>query len=171
MFLIIFFPGYNKPYSYQVEDFVCSAICTMQYNYYLHFLFLRKINHSYSAGRLCAEPFARPTAAGRWRGRDRSLSPRTQKLGRSSPRQGEIAAFFFPLCTPAAETVHLQLPAAPSPLFSVQALGTAPAFISGVPLCWVGRGGPARRWVGNEVTVLVGEHWTASRLFWISPSK
>lgn len=53
-----FFPGYNNPYSYQVEDFVCSAICTVQYNYYLHFLFSRKINHSYSARRPHTEPSA-----------------------------------------------------------------------------------------------------------------
>lgn len=107
----------------------------MQYNYYLHFLFLRKINHSSSSGRLRAEPFARATLAGRWRGRDRSLSPRIQKLRRSRLREGEITAFLFPLCTPTAETVHLQLPAASSPLFSLQALGTAPASISAVTLC------------------------------------
>lgn len=41
MFLIIFFffPSYNNPCSYQAEDFVCSAICTLRYNYYVHSLF------------------------------------------------------------------------------------------------------------------------------------
>lgn len=55
MFLIIFFPSYNNPYSYQVEGFVCSAICTLQDNYYLHFLFFRKIKHSYSTRCLSAQ--------------------------------------------------------------------------------------------------------------------
>lgn len=127
MFLIIFFPGYNKPYSYQVEDFVCSAICTMQYNYYLHFLFLRKINHSYSAGRLHTEPLARPTAAGRWRAGTgpsapgfRSWEGAARGRGRSPPSSSPSAPQQqkpftcssrppLPLCSPCRPSAQLQL--------------------------------------------------------------
>lgn len=64
MFLIIFFPRYNNPHSYQVEDFVCSAICTVQYNYSLHLLFLRKTKRGYAVCWLWAQRVGSPLPAG-----------------------------------------------------------------------------------------------------------